>query len=75
MRLERATQDVLDMLHAAAFAVKLAARAFLSSRKRAGLLSTDDVALRRASSSCLSITPAACLGRVGSVKSGAQIYK
>ena len=38
-----------------AFAVFLAARAFLSSRKWAGL---PYIAIRRASSSCFSITPA-----------------
>ena len=57
--MKSATQNVLALLHAAAFAVFLAARAFLSSRKRAGLPCTDDIALRRASSSCFSITPAA----------------
>jgi hypothetical protein len=36
----------LALLHAAAFAVFLAARAFLSSRNRAGLPCTDDIALR-----------------------------
>jgi hypothetical protein len=53
------TQDVLALLNVAAFAVFLAARAFLISRMRAGLPFTDDIALRRASSSCFSITLAA----------------
>jgi hypothetical protein len=57
--LESATQDVLALLHAAAFAVFLAARAFLSSRKRAGLTCTDYIALRRSSSSSFSIKLAA----------------
>jgi hypothetical protein len=58
-RLKSATQDVLALLQPAAFAVFFASRSFLSSRKRAGLPCTDEIALRRASSCCLSITPAA----------------
>ena len=57
--MESATKVVLAVLHAAAFAVFLAARAFLSSRKRTGLPCTDDIALRRASSYCFSIKLAA----------------
>ena len=57
--MEGATKDVLAVQHAAAFAVFLAARAFLSSRKRTGLPCTYDIALRRASSSCFSIKLAA----------------
>jgi hypothetical protein len=54
-----ATQDVLALLGATAFVLFFAAPAFLSSRKRAGEKSSVEIALRKASSSCFSITTAA----------------
>ena len=53
----RATQDVLALLDAEALVFFLAATAYLRSLKRAGENSTDEIALRKASSS-FKITPA-----------------
>ena len=58
-RLISATRDVLALLHAAAFVLFFVAMAFLSSHKTAGESSTDEIALRKAISSCISIRPRA----------------
>ena len=51
-----ATQVVLVLLDAAAFVLFFAATAFLSSRRRAGENCSVEIALRKASAFCFSIT-------------------